>query len=108
MRVPLNDLSGRRFDVAVVGAGINGCAAAQELAGGGYSVLLVDKGDFGAGSTSRSTRLLHCGLRFLAPAGLRINGLSIRASCWRQYRLRRLRCERARSLFRTRLVECAG
>ena len=69
MRVPLNDLSGRHFDVAVIGAGINGCAAAQELAGGGYSVLLVDKGDFGAGSSSRSTRLLHCGLRYLAPGG---------------------------------------
>ena len=39
MRIPIDDLSGRRFDVAVVGAGINGCAAAQELAGGGYSVL---------------------------------------------------------------------
>ena len=69
MRIPLNDLSGRHFDVAVIGAGINGCAAAQELAGGGYSVLLVDKGDFGAGSSSRSTRLLHCGLRYLAPGG---------------------------------------
>ena len=69
MRIPLNDLSGRCFDVAVIGAGINGCAAAQELAGGGYSVLLVDKGDFGAGSSSRSTRLLHCGLRYLAPGG---------------------------------------
>ena len=69
MRIPIDDLSGRRFDVALIGAGINGCAAAQELAGSGYSVLLVDKGDFGAGSTSRSTRLLHCGLRFLAPGG---------------------------------------
>ena len=69
MRIPLEDLSGRRFDVAIIGAGINGCAAAQELAGSGYSVLLVDKGDFGTGSTSRSTRLLHCGLRFLAPGG---------------------------------------
>ena len=69
MRISLNDLSGLHFDVAVIGAGINGCAAAQELAGGGYSVLLVDKGDFGAGSSSRSTRLLHCGLRYLAPGG---------------------------------------
>ena len=69
MRIPLDELSGRRFDVAVIGAGINGCAAAQELAGGGYSVVLVDKGDFGAGSSSRSTRLLHCGLRYLAPGG---------------------------------------
>ena len=67
MRIPLDELSGRRFDVAVIGAGINGCAAAQELAGGGYLALLVDKGDFGAGSSGRSTRLLHCGLRYLAP-----------------------------------------
>ena len=81
MRISLDDLSGRRFDVAVIGAGINGCAAAQELAGGGYSVLLVDKGDFGAGSTSRSTRLLHCGLRFLAPGGSPINGLPTRGGC---------------------------
>ena len=69
MRQNLTELNGREFDVAVVGAGINGCAAAQELAAAGYSVLLVDKGDYGAGSSSRSTRLLHCGLRYLAPGG---------------------------------------
>ena len=65
----IRELEGRSFDLAVVGAGINGCAAAQELAAGGYSVLLVDKGDYGAGSSSRSTRLIHCGLRYLAPGG---------------------------------------
>jgi glycerol-3-phosphate dehydrogenase len=69
MRIALSELSGRGFDVAVVGAGINGCAAAQELAAAGYAVLLVDKGDYGAGSSSRSTRLVHCGLRYLAPGG---------------------------------------
>ena len=69
MSSSLTDLDGGFFDVAVVGAGINGCAAAQELSAAGYSVLLVDKGDFGAASTSRSTRLVHCGLRYLAPGG---------------------------------------
>jgi glycerol-3-phosphate dehydrogenase len=55
------------FDVAVIGAGVNGASAAQHLAAAGYSVLLVDKSDFASGSSSRSSRLLHCGLRYLAP-----------------------------------------
>lgn len=69
MRTPLSALDGRQFDVAVVGAGINGCAAAEELAAAGFTTLLVDKGDFCSGSSSRSTRLLHCGLRYLASGG---------------------------------------
>ena len=69
MNVSLSSLDGQTFDVAIVGAGVNGCAAAQELAAAGYTVILLDKGDFGAGSSSRSTRLIHCGLRYLAPGG---------------------------------------
>jgi glycerol-3-phosphate dehydrogenase len=69
MRIPLKDLAGRRFDVAIIGAGANGSSAAQHLAAEGYDVLLVDKGDFASGSSSRSSRLLHCGLRYLAPGG---------------------------------------
>src|SRR5918993_3103194 len=67
MRAPLSALDGRSFDVAIIGAGVNGASAAQHLAGAGYSVLLVDKGDYGSGTSSRSSRLLHCGLRYLAP-----------------------------------------
>lgn len=67
MRPHLSSLAGRRFDVAVIGAGVNGASAAQHLAADGYDVLLVDKGDFASGSSSRSSRLLHCGLRYLAP-----------------------------------------
>ena len=63
----ISRLDGQRFDVAVIGAGVCGSAAAQHLASAGYTVLLVDKGDFGSGSSSRSSRLLHCGLRYLAP-----------------------------------------
>jgi glycerol-3-phosphate dehydrogenase len=67
MRQPLSSLNGKSFAVAVIGAGVNGTSAAQHLAAAGHDVLLVDKGDFGAGSSSRSSRLLHCGLRYLAP-----------------------------------------
>ncbi len=65
-RIPLADLDGRSFDVAVVGAGINGVAAAHRLAAAGYSTLLVDKGDFASGTSGGSSRILHCGLRYLA------------------------------------------
>ncbi|MCC7483067.1 MAG: FAD-dependent oxidoreductase [Hyphomicrobiales bacterium] len=53
--------------MAVVGAGINGCAAAEHLVAEGYNVLLIDKGDFGGEASSHSGRVLHCGLQVLAP-----------------------------------------
>lgn len=65
-RIALTGLDGRSFDVAVVGAGINGVAAAHRLAAAGYSTLLVDQGDFASGTSGGSSRILHCGLRYLA------------------------------------------
>lgn len=67
MRQPIEKLDRATFDICVIGAGVNGASTAQHLAGAGYSVLLVEKGDYGSGSSSRSSRLLHCGLRYLAP-----------------------------------------
>lgn len=67
MRARLDDITGRTFDAVVIGGGINGASAAQHIAAQGHDVLLVDKGDFGSGSSGRSSRLLHCGLRYLAP-----------------------------------------
>lgn len=67
MRVAIEKLDKKRFDVCVVGAGVNGASAAQHLASAGYDVLLVEKGDYGSGTSSRSSRLLHCGLRYFAP-----------------------------------------
>lgn len=72
----LDEVADRTFDVVVVGGGIVGASAAREAAAAGYSVLLAEKDDFAAGSTSRSSRLLHCGLRYFeAPSPLRHFGL---------------------------------
>jgi glycerol-3-phosphate dehydrogenase len=58
-------LDGARFDVVVIGGGINGVAIARECARGGRRTLLVEQHDFAAGTTSRSTRIIHGGLRYL-------------------------------------------
>src|SRR5690349_12683426 len=67
MRPDISELDGQRFDVVIIGGGINGASAAQHLAAAGYRSLIIDKGDFGSGASARSSRLLHCGLRYLAP-----------------------------------------
>jgi glycerol-3-phosphate dehydrogenase len=53
------------FDIAVVGGGINGCGIARDAAGRGLSVLLAEKGDLAAATSSASTKLIHGGLRYL-------------------------------------------
>ncbi|MGA2530699.1 MAG: glycerol-3-phosphate dehydrogenase/oxidase [Acidimicrobiales bacterium] len=53
------------FDVLVVGGGVTGCGAALDAAGRGLSVALVEKRDFAAGTSSRSSKLIHGGLRYL-------------------------------------------
>lgn len=63
----LSRLDGRTFDVIVIGGGATGSSAAQHLAARGFDTLLVDKGDFGSGTSSRSSRLLYCGLAHLSP-----------------------------------------
>jgi len=58
-------LVGERFHVVVIGGGINGVAIARECARAGRRTLLVEQHDFAAGTTSRSTRMIHGGLRYL-------------------------------------------
>ena len=53
------------FDVVVVGGGITGAGVALDAASRGYSVALVEKSDFAAGTSSRSCKLVHGGLRYL-------------------------------------------
>ena len=54
------------FDVLVVGAGITGAGVARDAALRGMRVALVDANDFGAGTSSRSSKLVHGGMRYLA------------------------------------------
>src|ERR1700712_25865 len=54
-----------QFDLVVVGGGINGAGIARDAAGRGLSVLLCEKGDLAEGTSSRSGKLVHGGLRYL-------------------------------------------
>ncbi len=53
------------FDLVVIGGGINGAGIARDAAGRGLSVLLAEKGDLAEGTSSRSGKLVHGGLRYL-------------------------------------------
>src|SRR5467141_323439 len=58
-------LEGQHFHVVIIGGGINGVAVARECARSGKRTLLVEQNDFASGVTSRSTRIIHGGLRYL-------------------------------------------
>ncbi|GAB1511320.1 glycerol-3-phosphate dehydrogenase/oxidase [Actinophytocola sp. KF-1] len=61
----LRALSGTEFDVLVVGGGVTGAGAALDAASRGLSVALVEARDWAAGTSSRSSKLVHGGLRYL-------------------------------------------
>jgi glycerol-3-phosphate dehydrogenase len=65
-------LSKTRFDLAVIGGGINGAAVAREAALRGLKVALVEAGDFASGTSSRSSKLIHGGLRYLEQFDFRL------------------------------------
>ena len=75
------------YDLAIIGGGINGCALAREAARAGLRTLLLERRDFGAGTTSRSTRLIHGGLRYLERFDLSLVRASLRdrASLLREF-----------------------
>lgn len=75
---PRSSLEGQHFHVVVIGGGINGVAIARECARGGKRTLLIEQNDFGSGVTSRSTRIIHGGLRYLEHGELDLVRESIR------------------------------
>lgn len=74
------------FDVIVIGGGITGAGVAREAALRGLSVALLEKGDFASGTSSKSARMVHGGLRYLEQLQI---GLVISA-CSERYRLHKL------------------
>ena len=73
------------YDVIVIGGGVNGAAIARECAFGGKRVLLLEQHDFGSGTSSRATRIIHGGLRYLEHGELDLVRESLRE---REYLLR--------------------
>ena len=61
----LKAMTGERFDVAVIGGGITGAGIALDAATRGYSVALVERDDYAVGTSSRSSKMVHGGLRYL-------------------------------------------
>ncbi len=61
----LEAVTGERFDVVVIGGGITGAGVALDAASRGYSVALVERDDYAIGTSSRSSKMVHGGLRYL-------------------------------------------
>jgi glycerol-3-phosphate dehydrogenase len=61
----LQALAGSEFDVVVIGGGITGAGVALDASTRGYSVALLERADYAAGTSSRSSKLVHGGLRYL-------------------------------------------
>ncbi len=65
-------LGAESFDVLVIGGGITGAGVALDAASRGLAVALIDKGDFAAGTSSKSSKLVHGGLRYLQQREIRL------------------------------------
>ena len=61
----LQCLSTEEYDLLVIGGGVTGCGIALDAASRGMKVALIEKLDFAAGTSSKSTKLIHGGLRYL-------------------------------------------
>ncbi|HEX6229442.1 MAG TPA: glycerol-3-phosphate dehydrogenase/oxidase [Solirubrobacterales bacterium] len=61
----IDAIAGHHFEVVVIGGGITGAGVALDAASRGYSVALLERGDYAIGTSSRSSKMVHGGLRYL-------------------------------------------
>ena len=79
-KVQLERLSAtKKFDICVIGAGATGAGVALDATLRGLKVLLIDKGDFAGQTSSKSTKLVHGGVRYLEQAVKKLD--------WEQYKM---------------------
>lgn len=71
MKRDLAVLADRTFDLVVVGAGVYGCAVAWDAVLRGLTVALIDKGDFGSGTSFNNLKTIHGGIRYLQHGDLK-------------------------------------
>ena len=64
--------STHHWDIIIIGGGATGLGAAVDAAGRGYKTLLVEQSDFGKGTSSRSTKLIHGGVRYMQQGNFRL------------------------------------
>ncbi len=62
--------AGQQYDIAIVGGGATGLGVALDAAARGFRVVLVESADFAKGTSSRSTKLVHGGVRYLAQGNI--------------------------------------
>ena len=74
--------SAETFDLLIMGGGATGFACAIDGLSRGYSVALVERGDFGEGTSSRSTKLIHGGVRYLRQGNVKFVRESLRERNW--------------------------
>jgi glycerol-3-phosphate dehydrogenase len=74
----MTGLPGQQFDLLVIGGGITGCGVARDAAMRGLRVALVERDDFASGTSGRSSRLIHGGIRYLEHGQLHLVHESIR------------------------------
>src|SRR5207344_872533 len=77
MKRNVRDLSGQQFDVLVIGGGAAGAATARESALRGFSTALIEREDFGGGTSAHCFKVVHGGIRYLQHGDVR----RLRASC---------------------------
>src|SRR5271154_1241452 len=65
-------LGASQFDVVVIGAGMTGAGVAVDAASRGLRVALIDAGDFASGTSSKSSKMVHGGLRYLQQREFRL------------------------------------
>lgn len=68
----MSDSDESEFDVLIIGAGINGAGLFRDLCAQGLKCLIIDKGDFGSGTSAAPSRLIHGGLKYLETGELRL------------------------------------
>lgn len=71
-RESLEQAQGKTYDLLIIGGGIVGAGIAHDATNRGMSVLLVEKEDFGSGTSSKTTKLIHGGLRYLEQMHFRL------------------------------------